>query len=87
MMQQSVQNSREDYIATFHTFAQAVERLISLQECEEADSFAVRRAEGQVREAQNAYREARERLASLLLERRGLKSARLTKSRATAVCL
>lgn len=69
----SLEGLQEEYRSAFNLFAQAVDRFIWLQQCEQVDFQEIQRADRRVREAQDACREARDRLALVLLERRSAK--------------
>ena len=73
IIEQTLESLRADYLSAFKEFARAVDTLSALRECEEANFHEIQRAESRVRDAQTACREARDRLADMLLERRHAK--------------
>lgn len=70
MTEQSLQTLREEYRSAFALFAQAIDHLLSLRQSGETDCREMEAAEARVEKAQAACREARDKLAAVLLERR-----------------
>ena len=72
----SLEGLQEDYRSAFHLYERTVDRLLLLRQREPSDSLDLHAAEARAREAQDAFRDARDKLALVLLERRGRKLAR-----------
>ncbi|HEY7303840.1 MAG TPA: hypothetical protein VH601_06995 [Bryobacteraceae bacterium] len=65
-----LQNLRENYREAFRSFADAAEEWMLLQDSEGADLSRIQEAHVRIRDAQRTCRDARDRLACLLLARR-----------------
>lgn len=67
---ESLLKLQENYRRAFRDFAQAVEELISLQESDDAEFSQIHAANVRIRDTQETCRDARDKLATLLLARR-----------------